>query len=254
MPFEQAGACSRVVHLNQLIQDPKTIERADLIGIPGGFSYGDDIAAGRIFATRIRRYLYAPLCAAVGRGVPVIGICNGFQVLVQCGLLPWLGEAEPGQVRPRLVVALTDNEGGRFIDRWVAVTIPKETVCIWTQELDSHPSLRKEAMQLPIAHGEGRFVPADEQVLMSLQQRGQVALGYDRERDENPNGSVNDIAGICDPSGVVLGLMPHPERYTDITHHPQWTGMSAAGIEHKPLGILMFKSAVSHVKRKVASK
>ena len=247
--FELAGACSRVVHLNRLIEDPQPIDSASLIGFPGGFSYGDDIAAGRIFATRIRRYLLDSLIAAVSRGVPMIGICNGFQVLVQSGLLPRLHKEDSGQDQVGQVVALADNERGRFLDRWVGVSVPQETVCIWTRGLDDNRALSQEAMQLPIAHGEGRFVTADEQVVKLLQQRGQVALRYDNGGEENPNGSVDDIAGICDPSGVVLGLMPHPERYTDNTHHPHWTRTPTRTGDHKPSGLVMFENAVSHATR-----
>ena len=126
--FDQAGATPHTVHLNQLIADPTILDTADLIGFPGGFSYGDDIAAGRIFANRLRHHLLEPLRAAIRRGVPMIGICNGFQVLVKLGLLP-----EPEA--DRQLVTLAANTSGRFIDRWVRLVVPQDTVCMWTRGL-----------------------------------------------------------------------------------------------------------------------
>ena len=135
--FEKAGAATEALHLNRLVAEPELLERFDLIGLPGGFSYGDDIAAGRIFANRLRHRLMAPIQQAVRRGVPVIGICNGFQVLVKLGLLP---DPQDGQQR----VTLSDNTIGRFIDRWTSVRADAESSCIWTQGL--------ETFDLPIAH------------------------------------------------------------------------------------------------------
>jgi phosphoribosylformylglycinamidine synthase I len=205
------------------------IEEAQLIGFPGGFSYGDDIAAGRILANRLRHHLLEPLQAAVQRGVPMIGICNGFQVLVKLGLLP-----DPHN--PAQSVTLADNIHGRFIDRWVGLEAPADTTCIWTRNLGQ--------MQLPIAHGEGRFVPQSDQVLDALKTNKQIAITY--AADQNPNGSVADIAGICDPSGLVLGLMPHPERYTHRTHHPTWTRSPVIEGE-VPAGLRFFQNAVAHI-------
>ncbi len=244
--FELAGASATVVHVNRLIGQPSALEHANLIGIPGGFSYGDDIAAGRIFANRLRYRLLDPLRAAIGRGVPLIGICNGFQVLVKLGLLPDPHGERPGR---RQEVTLCDNASGRFVAGWVGLTVPKETMCIWTRGL--------ERFELPIAHGEGRFVPASDTVLRRLRDGRQIAIGYAPTQagmactgiaGGNPNGSVGDVAGICDPSGLVLGLMPHPERYTQATQHPMWT--SGAGIEQVPPGLRLFQNAVRHVCRR----
>lgn len=235
--FELAGAVARTCHLNQLAENPQWIGEVGLIGFPGGFSYGDDIAAGRIFAQRLRHELAEPLRQAVARRVPMIGICNGFQVMASLGLLP-----DPLADGPlRQSVTLAENSGGRFIDRWVPLRVPDQTVCIWTRGLDG--------LQLPIAHGEGRFVPADDQVLSRLRDSGQIALRYTAADDPaaNPNGSVDDIAGICDPSGVVLGLMPHPERYTTATQHPQWTRLPREALTETPVGLRLFKNAVEFV-------
>ena len=232
--FEQAGAHCQIVHLNHLIHEPKRIDEARLIGFPGGFSYGDDIAAGRIFARRIAHHLLEPLRAAVTRGVPIIGICNGFQVLVQCGLLP-----DPAPIDPasnNQTVALANNDSQRFIDRWVGLHVPVDTVCIWTRGLNE--------LALPIAHGEGRVVAASDQVTTDLKDRHQIALRYDSNCGDNPNGSVDYVAGICDPSGVVLGLMPHPERYIHPSHHPQWPRQTAQRPMESPAGLRMFENAV----------
>jgi phosphoribosylformylglycinamidine synthase len=245
--FALAGAQPETVHLNELIQSPRLIEQAQLLAFPGGFSYGDDIAAGRIFAHRLRLRLLEPLLAAVARGTPVIGICNGFQVLAKLGLLP----------DPQLAtqsVTLADNASGRFIDHWIALAPARDSVCIWTRGLP-------DAFPLPIAHGEGRFVTADAGVLDRLRRQGQIALRYAEPtracgieqppEGYNPNGSIEDIAGICDPSGVVLGLMPHPERATDLTHLPSWTRCPAGeqGLS-EPVGLRFFRNAVSFVRER----
>ncbi len=228
--FELAGASAQTVHLNRLVCEPGLLEGFDLIGIPGGFSYGDDIAAGRIFANRLRHRLLEPLGAAVRRGVPIIGICNGFQVLVKMGLLP-----DP-DLRCQ-TATLADNRSGRFIDRWVRLRVPQDTACVWFEGL--------ETFDLPIAHGEGRFVPESDEALGRWRRRGQVALQYD---GDNPNGSVADIGGICDSSGQVLGLMPHPERCVHATQTPDWTSRpreAGAG----PAGLRIFRNAVQHVQQ-----
>ena len=244
--FELAGAATRTVHMNRLIAEPSLIDGSDVVALPGGFSYGDDVAAGRIFANRLRQRLFESLRRAIDRGVPVIGICNGFQVLVKMGLLP-----DPGTGRQ--LATLAENAGGRFVDKWVGLVVPEGTVCIWSRGLDR--------FELPIAHGEGRFLPADDRVLATLQSRGQIALRYSPGNGRgsgpgaaagpaggNPNGSVEDIAGICDPSGLVLGLMPHPERFTHPTHHPQWTRLGEGFLMADPAGLRLIRNGVEHVR------
>jgi phosphoribosylformylglycinamidine synthase subunit PurQ / glutaminase len=244
--FELAGAATQILHLNRLIETPQILEQTDIVGFPGGFSYGDDIAAGRIFANRLRHRLFEPLRGAIARGVPMIGICNGFQVLVKLGLLP-----DPAAGRQ--TATLADNTSGRFIDRWVSLRAEGDSVCIWTRGLD--------VFDLPIAHGEGRFVPESEAVLAQLRAGKQIALRYATEANQaanggpqaafpgNPNGSVDDIAGVCDPSGLVLGLMPHPERHVHPTHHPCWTRRPVEAVEaltQTPAGLRFFQNAVEH--------
>ena len=240
--FELAGARAEPVHLNRLMQDPSMIEAYDLVGLPGGFSYGDAVAAGRIAAQLMRRTIHGALVQAVARGVPMIAPCNGFQVAVQVGLLPGPPPGESWtEEPPEPTVALAVNDTGRFADRWVRVSYPSDSRCIWTAGLDPPP----HDARLPIAHGEGRFVVASDAVLETLRRGGQVAVRY--ATDDNPNGSVDDIAGICDASGLVLGLMPHPERWTRWTQHPFWTRLDASTREGDPPGLAMFRAAVRHV-------
>ncbi len=229
--FELAGCRTQTLHLSQLIDDPGQISRFDLIGFPGGFSYGDDIAAGRILANRVRHRLWEPLKDAAERGVPMIGICNGFQVLVKMGLLP---DPTVG----RQTVTLADNTCGRFIDKWVPVVADPESACIWTKGLDT--------FDLPIAHGEGRLA-CDPAVLEQLRANKQIALRY--APGQNPNGSVDDIAGLCNPTGTILGLMPHPERFTDPTHHPSWTRMGDQWQSRTMPGLRFFQNAAEHVRQ-----
>jgi phosphoribosylformylglycinamidine synthase subunit PurQ / glutaminase len=228
--FELAGCETQTLHLSQLIDDPDLIADFDLIGFPGGFSYGDDIAAGRILANRIRHRLWEPLQQAAGRGVPMIGICNGFQVMVKMGLLP-----DPALGKQ--TVTLADNTNGRFIDKWTPIVTDPDSPCIWTKGLGT--------FDLPIAHGEGRLVCADDDILNQLKTNNQVALRY--TSGDNPNGSADDIAGLCDPTGNILGLMPHPERFTDPTHHPTWTRQPDAWLTQTPAGLRFFQNAVEHV-------
>jgi len=229
--FRLAGATPILLHLNELIADPSPIQQADLIGFPGGFTYGDDIAAGRILANRLRERLLSQLLDARDRGVPMIAICNGFQVLVKLGILP-----DPGDDRQCTQTAtLAENDSGRFVDRWVKLAAG-ESRCVWTRDIATH--------DLPIAHGEGRFC-TDASALNTLEQQGQIALRY--AAGANPNGSMGDVAGICDSTGLIFGLMPHPERFVDATQHPNWTRWSAEQRDEPTAGLKMFQNAVAHV-------
>ncbi|MBL9140605.1 MAG: phosphoribosylformylglycinamidine synthase subunit PurQ [Phycisphaerae bacterium] len=244
--FACAGARPRTVLLSELARSPGLVDDYQLIGLPGGFSYGDDIAAGRIMGALIRRTLYPALAAAIERGVPMICPCNGFQIAVQSGLLPGpkYGAAWPTQPAAP-VIALAQNEAARFHDGWTRVHVPANTRCVWTQGLEAEPHSRPHddrTFALPSAHGEGRLV-ADDALLDALQANGQVALLY--HEADHFNGSMRRIAGICDASGLVLGLMPHPERFTRWTQHPTWTRLSDAQRSAEPLGLRMFRSAVS---------
>ena len=241
LAFEAAGAAPESVLLSDLIETPSRVDRFALIGLPGGFSYGDDGGAGRVLAQLIRRGLYPALAAAIDRGVPMIAPCNGFQIAVQAGLLPGPADGESWPVEPAVpTVALAPNARGRFHDVWTGVEIPESTRCIWTAGLEDVPS---EAMALPSAHGEGRFVATDE-TTAALESEGRIALRYTEA--DHFNGSRGRVAGICDASGLVFGLMPHPERYTRWSQHPTWTRLEASVRSGDTPGLAMFRNAVRH--------
>jgi phosphoribosylformylglycinamidine synthase len=238
--FTLAGAQAESLHLDRLCGEPDLLDAYQLIGFPGGFSYGDDIASGRILAMRARTFLYPALRRAVERGACIGGICNGFQALVQTGLLPGPDAGQPWPDEPPAQrVALTDNIAGRFVDRWSGIKVEPASRCVWTRGLAD--AFDADAMQLPSAHGEGRLVADSGATLDALDAGGQVALRY----RENFNGSSRAIAGICDATGRVFGLMPHPERYLDWTRHPWWTRLDAAQRRGDTPGLAMFRNAVA---------
>jgi len=221
--LELAGARPERVHVWALLQGRRRLEDFDLLVLPGGFSYGDDVSAGRILANEIRRF--EPLRRFVESGRPVLGICNGFQVLVKAGLLP---DPEEG----RQSVSLAFNASGRFTCRWVRLrTSP--SACLFTRGLP-------ETLELPVAHGEGRFAASSKGELDRLAGRGQFPLLY----IDNPNGSARDVAGLCNERGNCLGLMPHPERFWSPFMHPDWTRRRPGP---EGLGLGFFRNAVRHV-------
>ncbi len=236
--FSLVGAQVELVHVDALVAEPTRLDQAHMIGFPGGFSYGDDIASGRILAMTMREKLWPALRDAAQRGVPMIGACNGFQVMVQLGLLPGpdQGEAWPEVVEEQSL-ALAHNDHGRFVDRWTRVEVPTESVCIWTAPW--REGFDKDELMLPSAHGGGRLVSASSHILDRLARRGQVALRY----ADDLNGSVRSIAGVCDTTGRIFGLMPHPERYLDWTRHPFWTRLERRDGRDTP-GLAMFRAAV----------
>lgn len=229
--LELAGAHVDLVHLDLVSQEPARLDDTNLIVVPGGFSFGDDVAAGRVFGLELRHALQDVLCAFVDRGGFVLGICNGFQVLVESGLF----EREIGakSIPPR-AIALTSNESAHFECRWTCMKA-ESSACAWLDGLGVTP--------VPVAHGEGRFVVREPRVLERLKSKRQIALRYvaadggpARGYPANPNGSVEDIAGICDPSGRVLGLMPHPERNLTPWNHPQWTRLASGAHAPRTVG------------------
>ncbi len=242
--FDLAGAEADLMHINALIRDRSALDRYDILAIPGGFSYGDDIASGKILANELRFSLRSRLLRFVKEGKPVIGICNGFQILVKMGFLPDLS-GDPGS---HIEATLSLNDSGKFEDRWVylkKVSGARSQVsekCIWTRGLP-------EVIQAPVAHGEGKFMPKDDRVLENLKKNGQIVFRYtDREGNiegypHNPNGSVDNIAGICDTTGRIFGLMPHPERHVTFLQHPNWRRSDS---EKKAMGIGLeiFKNGV----------
>jgi phosphoribosylformylglycinamidine synthase subunit PurQ / glutaminase len=242
--FEVAGASVSLTHLDRLIERPALLDEADIIAVAGGFSFGDDIASGRIFAMKLRSRLYPALRDAAARGALMFGVCNGFQVFVQAGLLPGPGGGVwPEDQPPAQEASLTCNAGGRFIDGWFGIEPVAESVCIWTRGLaEIYPaSARHDVLRLPIAHGEGRFV-ASTDVMARLKTGGQIALRS--PEGENANGSMDGVVGICDPTGRIFGLMPHPERYLDWTRHPYWTRLDASVRSLPTPGLAIFRNAV----------
>jgi len=228
--FERAGAISRRVLVRTFAQKPSLADDFQILCIPGGFSYGDDIASGRIFALELKLRLGDALLRFRDKGGLILGICNGFQVLLQTGLL--LGDGAGG---PR--AALAHNRSGRFIDRWVRLEA-RPSNCLFLQGIEA-------TFDLPIAHGEGRFGTRSAADLAELDAAGQLALRYAGGPDGNPNGAMADVAGACDSSGRVFGLMPHPERFIDATQHPAWNGRLDAGATGA--GLAIFASGVRSV-------
>jgi phosphoribosylformylglycinamidine synthase subunit PurQ / glutaminase len=226
------GADVESWHLGRLVESPQGLDAFQVLTLPGGFSYGDDLGSGRILATRLGTVLGDPLRRFLDRDGLVLGICNGFQVLVKAGLLP----GNPGLGHS----TLTFNDSGHFESRWVRLA-PTSGLSPFLAD--------DEPIELPVAHGEGKFVMADATELLKLEQSGQVVFRYaDTEGKptaaypDNPNGSLGNVAGLCDPTGRILGLMPHPERNVNPLHHPRWTRRKQPGIEGD--GLRIFRNAV----------
>ncbi|CAN5702902.1 phosphoribosylformylglycinamidine synthase I [soil metagenome] len=296
--FTLAGARVSIIHLDALCADPSPLAAADLLGFPGGFSFGDDIASGRIFAAKLKSRLWPHLRAAAARSVPMIAVCNGFQILVQCGLLPGPIDGHWPETPGPQELSLAPNASARFHDTWSHIAPAENTVCIWTKNLlpaalalqipstdNSNSSssslgnaaadsttnlsstlspistfrpaaqispedLSRHLLMLPVAHGEGRLVAADPAVFTRLAAAGQLALRY--AHGDNPSGSTDAVAGICDARGLILGLMPHPERYLHWNRHPYWSTLRTAhgltSFDSIPTpGLQMFKNAVAYV-------
>ena len=215
--WELAGAAVEQCHVRRLIEQPERLDESDVLTIPGGFSYGDDIAAGRILAAQLQRHLVERIRAFIDAGKLVLGVCNGFQVLVQAGLLPFRSSGG----RRECTIAHNDPPG--FQDRWVNLRACARH-CAFLE-----PGREYE---MPIAHGEGRVMFSGVEALARVRESGQDALRYVAPpagagitpgAPDNPNGSQGDIAGLCDETGRVLGLMPHPERFVTASQHPCWT-------------------------------
>jgi phosphoribosylformylglycinamidine synthase subunit PurQ / glutaminase len=230
--FERAGARADRVHLNRWLESPQLADDYQILCLPGGFTFGDDLGSGRIFANQLRHHLADSLAAFRDAGKLILGICNGFQILVKSGLLDTDDASGPG-------ATLTWNASGRFIDRWVNLSAAGDR-CVFLKGIDR--------MFLPIAHAEGQFVGRDEPTLDRLEQHGQLVLRYCQNdactpQPFNPNGAARDVAGMCDRSGRVFGLMPHPERFIDRTQHPQWTRIPPF---EEGDGLQLFRNAVAY--------
>lgn len=228
--FELAGAQTEVVHLTELRKREKRWDDYQILVIPGGFSYADVLGAGQLLALDLKQYFAAEVQHFIDSGKPVLGICNGFQALVKTGLLPGITDIR---------ATLTFNTSGHFECRWVTL-LPQSSNCLWTRDLTT-------PIYCPIAHGEGRFILENPAELTTLQTQQQIAFSYAFPDGKaahdaypfNPNGSLADIAGICNPQGNVLGLMPHPEDHVLAQQHPRWTRGETAGS-----GLVLFKNAL----------
>ncbi|MEW6556437.1 MAG: phosphoribosylformylglycinamidine synthase I [Elusimicrobiota bacterium] len=239
--FNLAGASSEIVHINRFLRKEKKISEYKILAIPGGFSYGDDISAGKVFANKLKYKLKAEIIKFAKTGKLIIGICNGFQVLVKSGLLPF--------VTDRQSVTLGWNDSGKFECRWVYLKKNQKSKIknqnFWIRNLP-------EIIQLPIAHAEGKFY-ADNEIIEKLEKQGLVVFKYcdetgnSAEYPYNPNGSIDNIAGIMNPDGNILGLMPHPERFVTKYQYPVWTRNKTI----EPVGLAIFKNVVEYARTKI---
>lgn len=234
--LERAGAEPEVVPLSQLRRGERRWQNYQMLVLPGGFTYADALGAGKLMALELQHDFGGPIAEFVASGKPVIGICNGFQTLVKSGLLP-----DPAQATGDPQATLTFNANGHFECRWVTL-LPVSQTCIWTRGLS-------EPIDCPIAHGEGNFQTRDPRLIDTLVASGQAALLYAAPDGSpargaypyNPNGSAADIAGLCNPAGNVLGLMPHPEDHIVAGQHPLWTRGLARGT-----GLALFQNGVAY--------
>ena len=249
---ELAGAKAFRVHINSLIDGTVLLDDFQIMVFVGGFSWGDDHGAGVIQAVRLKTDLGDKLKRFIDDEKLILGICNGFQTIVNMGLLPGFCNCSSFESVNKRSVALTYNDCGNFRDAWVTLKTNPESPCVFTRGLDK--------IELPVRHGEGKFY-AEESTILRLIDNNQVVLRYalpdggkaDCRFPFNPNGSVEDIAGICDPSGRIFGLMPHPEAFNHITNHPDWTRikeqrkrLGKVVSKEPPAGVRMFINAVNY--------
>ena len=243
--FRLVGAEADLVHLTDLFsrRHPRRMRDYQVLGMVGGFAYGDHVAGGFVLATRIRAHLEDDLAAFLADGGRVLGICNGFQTLVRLGLLPGPEEGPPDFV-PR--AALTNNDRLGYRDAWVRVAPGVGTRCVWARGVGP--------LDLPSRHGEGKFVAESGAALARLEAAGQVAFRYvgsdgrpTEAWPENPNGSAGGVAGVSDRTGRILGLMPHPDAFLYPWHHPDWPRRRAEVEEREPGGLAIFRAGVTGI-------
>ena len=247
--FELAGAKPRLVHINSLIDGSVRLADFQIIVFIGGFSWADDHGAGVVQALRLKTNIGDKMLEFVAGGNLILGICNGFQALVNLGLLPGFN-----QDYAQRSVALTINDRGNFRNQWVYLKPNSASPCVFTRGIDM--------AEFPVRHGEGKFY-TDDDTLARLKENNQIALQYAGSDGKlargrfpaNPNGSLDDIAGICDPSGRIFGLMPHPEAYNHWTNHPDWTRQiekarrQGQTLDSGPtVGIRMLQNAVDYIR------
>lgn len=241
--LRQAGAAVDLVHLNDIIAGKRSLGEFGLVALIGGFSFGDHIAAGKVYANRLKHKLADQVREFIAGGNLMIGICNGFQTMAKLGILPGLGGDYARQL-----FTLTCNDSGVFRNDWVRVNVDSRTPCVFTRGIES--------VDLPIRHGEGKFFLRDGELLRSMDEQGLLALRYadpvsgepTMEFPHNPNGSLASVAGICDPTGRIFGLMPHPEAFWSPLNHPQWRSLEIDGaLPAEGHGLKFFRNAVKHL-------
>jgi phosphoribosylformylglycinamidine synthase len=233
--FALAGGVPERWHINRLLEEPGRLAYYQVLCVPGGFSYGDDIAAGRILGNQMQHHLAGVLEEFRAAGKLILGVCNGFQILLKTNLL--VASDERGAT-----ATLTLNDCGKFEARWVRLNV-QPTKCVFLQGI--------QEIELPVAHAEGKFVVRDEKTFASMEAGGRLVMRYAAKSGDsqtvpypdNPNGAMGNIAGVCDETGRVFGLMPHPERFVDPTQHPRWTREPAREVGD---GLRVFQNAVRY--------
>ena len=243
-----AGFDAEIVHISELLSGLKRLDDYHFLNLPGGFLDGDDLGSAKAGANRI---LHAPIAGSpeklfaqftrfIAAGKLILGVCNGFQLLVKLGMLPGFDGSTDRQT-----ATLTFNDSGRFEDRWIHLRADAASPCVFTKGL--------KGLTLPVRHGEGKFVPLDEDVLGRLHREHLICLQYSDERSEeatldypaNPNGSVDAVAGICNETGRIFGLMPHPEAFLHRTNHPRWTREE---LPEEGAGLTLFRNAAAFLR------
>jgi phosphoribosylformylglycinamidine synthase len=246
--LEKAGAFVDLIHINQLVKEKGLLGLYQILVLPGGFTYGDDIAAGKVLANQLRHHLLDELMQFVDDGKLIIGICNGFQVLVKMGLLPRINDIQYSLNGYKQEFTLTYNDSNKFEDRWVYL------------KASSNKSVfidRDTILYIPVANAEGKFMAKNEEKLSMLSESEQIVFKYvDEDGSEsgypwNPSGSMGNVAGVCDHTGRILGMMPHPERHVEPTQHPRWT---REGLKAEGDGIIIFRKAVDYIKERMREK
>jgi len=242
--WELAGANPERVHFSGLLEQPSALRKYAGLMFIGGFAYGDHMTSGHVFAARARHRLSGELEKFIAAGKLIMGVCNGFQIIVKLGLLPGLDSDYFTQK-----LSIIQNDCGAFQNFWVQLRFEPGSSCVFTRGLHSLP--------LPVRHGEGKVFTLDKGLLQRLETAGCVPCRYadpatgepTQEFPHNPNGSLNAIAGLCDPTGRIFGLMPHPEAYIYPENHPRWDVQRDEGsLPEQGLGLALFRNAVNHLK------
>ena len=254
--MEMAHACRLagsdvvdIVHISMLLYGEKSLDDYHFLNLPGGFLDGDDLGSAKAGANRMlhakvkgkRENLFDQFARFISLGKLILGVCNGFQLLVKLGMLPGFD----GNYRNQ-TTTLTFNDSGRFEDRWVYLRVNPDSSCIFTRKVTG--------IYLPVRHGEGKFITKDGDILERLHKDHQIVVEYSHEdfKDatmdypENPNGAIDGIAGICNETGRIFGLMPHPEAYLHRTNHPRWTREE---LPEEGMGLAIFKNAIDFIRK-----